>query len=110
MNKTYTFLSIVGLIGLIFVVLFGIKGMYSLNLGFLTPLFFKHKADEREKQLSYKNYSQVLLLLLIIFVNVYILNSFVELGHFFEKNWLGLLVSMLFILLGLNGLRLLKNE
>lgn len=110
MNKSYLFLFIVGCIGLVCVSLFGIQGMYSLNLGFLAPLIFKHTADEREKQLSYKNYSQVLLLLLIIFVNMYILNSFVELGSFFSKNWLGLLVSMLFIFLGLNGLRLLKNE
>jgi len=110
MNKIYLFMFIVGCLGLIFVLLFGIKGMYSLNLGFLTPLIFRHKADEREKQLSYKNYSQVFMLLLIIFVNVYILNSFVELGSFFSRNWLGLLISMLFILLGLNGLRLLKNE
>lgn len=110
MNKIYLFLFIVGCIGLVFVILFGIKGMYSLNLGFLASIIFKHKADEREKQLSYKNYSQVLMLLFIISVNVYILNSFVELGKFFNQNWLGLLVSMLFIILGLNGLRLLRNE
>jgi predicted membrane protein len=110
MNKIYLFFFIVGCVGLVFVLLFGITGMYSLNLGFLAPLLFKHQADEREIQLSYKNYSQVFMLLLIIFVNVYILNSFVDLGNFFAANWLGLLISTLFILLGLNGLRLLKNE
>ena len=110
MNRIYWFLTIVGLIGLVCVSLFGIKGMYSLNLGFITPFIFKHKADEREKQLINKNYSQVLMFIFIIFINLYIISNFVEIGEFLMRNWLGIFVSSLFILLGLNGLRLLKNE
>ena len=110
MNRTYAFLAIVGLIGLICVSLFGIYGMYSLNLGFLTPVIFKHKADEREKLLLAKNYSQTFGLVFVIFINLYILSNFVKFGAFLLHNWLGYLVSSLFLLLGLNGLRLLKNE
>ena len=110
MNRTYVFLTIVGVIGLICVGIFGINGMYSLNLGFLTPFIFKHKADEREKLLLTKNYSQVFMLLFIVFINLYIVSNFVEFGTFLQRNWLGFLVSILFICLGLNGLRLLKNE
>ncbi|MDO9578822.1 MAG: hypothetical protein Q7J16_13145 [Candidatus Cloacimonadales bacterium] len=110
MNKTYSFLTIVGVIGLICVSIFGIKGMYSLNLGFLTPFIFKHQADEREKLLINKNYSQVFMFIFVIFINLYIISNFVEFGAFLLRNWLGFFVSSLFILLGLNGLRLLKNE
>ncbi|MFC1898312.1 hypothetical protein ACFLYJ_01945 [Candidatus Cloacimonadota bacterium] len=110
MNKIYLFLLIVGCIGLIFVLVFGIKGMYSLNLGFLTPFIFQHKADEREKQLINKNYSQVLMFIFVVFINLYILSNFVEFSAFLMRNWLGIFVSSLFILLGMNGLRLLKNE
>jgi len=110
MNKIYLFLFIAGCISLILVLMFGRIGMYSLNLGFLVPIIFKHKADERERQLSYKNYSQVLMLLLIIFVNYYVLNSFIEFGLSFDRYLIGILISLLFIFLGLNGLRLLKNE
>jgi hypothetical protein len=110
MNKTYLFLIIVGLVGLICVSLFGIKGMYSLNLGFLTPFIFQHKADEREKQLINKNYSQVLMFTFVIFINLYIISNFVEFSQFLMKNWLGIFVSSTFIFLGLNGLRLLKTE
>jgi hypothetical protein len=110
MNKTYGFLAIVGIVGLIFVSLFGIKGMYSLNLGFLTSFIFKHKADEREKQLMTKNYSQVFIFTFVIFINLYIVSNFVQFSDFLMKNWLGFLVSFLFICLGLNGIRLLKTE
>ena len=83
--------------------------MYSLNLGFLTPFIFKQQDDEREKQLLIKNYSQVFLLVLVIFINLYILSNFVEFGSYIMHNWLGFLISILFILLGLNGIRLLKK-
>lgn len=101
---------IVGVIGLICVSIFGIKGMYSLNLGFLTPFIFKHQADEREKLLITKNYSQVFMFVFVVFINLYIVSNFVEFSAFLLRNWLGFFVSSLFILLGLNGLRLLRNE
>ena len=110
MNKTYFFLMIVGIIGFVSVSLFGIRGMYSLNLGFLAPFIFKHKADEREKQLINKNYSQVLMFVFVIIINLYIVSNFVEFSEFLQKNWLGIFVSSVFIFLGLNGLRLLKTE
>ena len=110
MSKKYRYFIFVGIIGLIFVMFFGIKGMYSLNLGFLAQFIFKHKADEREKIIISKNYSQVFGFLFIILINGYILNNFVELGEFLIRNWIGIIVSLLFVLLGANGLRLLNKE
>ena len=99
MTKRFMYLIFVGFIGLIFVLLFGIKGMYSLNLGFLTQFIFKHKADEREKIIISKNYSQVFGFLFIIFINGYILANFVELGEFLTRNWIGIIVLFVFLLL-----------
>jgi hypothetical protein len=110
MNKKYFYLVIVGIIGMIFVSLFGIKGMYSLNLVFLTPFIFNNKTDEREKIIINKNYSQVFGLMFLILINGYIISNFVEFGTFLLRNWVGLVVSLLFVLLGINGLRLLKKE
>ena len=100
----------IGFIGMIFVFLFGIKGMYSLNLVFLTPFIFNHKTDEREKIIINKNYSQVFGLIFLILINGYIISNFVELGTFLDRNWIGVIVSLLFILLGINGLRILSKE
>ena len=110
MNKKFIYLIFVGFIGMIFVILFGIKGMYSLNLGFLTPFIFHHRADEREKIIINKNYSQIFGLLFLVLINGYIISNFVEFGTFLLRNWIGLVVSLLFILLGINGLRLLRKE
>ena len=110
MNKKYLYLMITGFIGMIFVFLFGIKGMYSLNLVFLTPFIFSNKIDEREKIIITKNYSQVFGLIFLILINGYIISNFVELGNILVRNWVGIIVSLLFILLGINGLRLLSKE
>ena len=110
MNRTYLFFFLVGLLGLIFVLIFGIRGMYVLNLGFLSTFIFKHKADEREKIIISRNYSQVFALLFIILINGYILSNFIDIGSFIRSNWVGIIVSLLFVLLGLNGLRLLKID
>jgi len=110
MFKKYIYLIIVGVVGMAFVFFFGIKGMYSLNLIFLTPFIFSSKTDEREKIIINKNYGQVFGLIFLILINGYIISNFVELGIFLARNWVGIIVSLLFILLGINGLRLLSKE
>lgn len=110
MSKSYLYFLVVGVIGMIFVLLFGIKGMYSLNLIFLTPIIFSKKADEREKIIINKNYSEVFGFLFLVLINGYIVSNFVEFGTFLVRNWVGIIVSSMFILLGLNGLRLLNKE
>jgi len=104
MNRIYQFFILLGIIGICFVILFGIAGVYVLNLGFLLFLFRKREYDEREKQLSRTAFSNALGIVMIILVNIYVLSRFIDFGRFLEQNWVGLLISFAFIILGVSGL------
>ena len=103
MKKLYLFFLAVGILGIVFVVLFGMKGAYILNLGFL-GYFFRKKPDERERSLMTKVFNISLGLAMVILVNIYVASNFITFSDFLKTNWVGLFISSLFIILGIAGL------
>ena len=109
MKKLYFFFLVVGLVGIVFVYLFGIKGAYILNLGFLAYLLRK-KPDKREKQLMQKSFNISFGLGMIILVNVYILSSIIRVSDFIKTNWVGFFIGLFFMIFGTVGLIIFGRE
>ena len=110
MNKRYAAFILAGIIGLVFILIFGVKGMYSLNLAFLIFLLPVRKQDEREIQLSRRTFNLSLGIMMILLINIYVISSFTNFGIFLKENWVGLLISSFFIILGSTGLILLNRD
>ena len=110
MLKVYILLIIIGFIGIACVSMFGIAGAYSLNLGFFLYFVSKGKPDEREQQLIRKVWNTTFGLIMVILINIYVLSHHIEFGSFLTKNWIGLLVSSFFIILGISGIIILKKD
>jgi hypothetical protein len=83
--------------------------MYSLNLAFLIFLLPGQQQDERELQLSRRTFNIALGLMMILLINIYVISSFTNFGIFLKENWVGLLISGFFIILGSTGLILFKR-
>lgn len=110
MQKRYSAFILAGIIGLICIFLLGVRGMYSLNLAFLIFLLPVRKQDEREIQLSRRTFNFSLGIIMIILINIYVISNFTNFGIFLKENWVGLLISGFFIILGSTGLILLNRE
>ena len=110
MITRYWGLILVGLLGVILVSIFGLLGMYGLNLAIIFHFWPKLKPDEREQQLIRKAFSYSLSIILIILVNIYVLSHFADFGSYLTKNWIGLIVSGYFLILGISGLVVFKSE
>lgn len=110
MITRYWGLILVGILGVILVTMFGVLGMYGLNLGIIFHFWPKMKPDEREQQLIVKAFSYSLSIILIILVNIYVLSRFADFGSYFSKNWVGLVGSGYFLILGITGLVVFKSE
>ncbi len=109
MKKLYLFFLLVGLIGIVFVYLFGMKGAYILNLGFLGYIF-RRKPDEREIQLMRRVFVSSFGLGMVILINIYILSSFVQFSDFLKANWVGFFISLFFMILGITGIVIFSKE
>jgi len=109
MNKRFAAFILAGIIGLASIFLFGLKGMYSLNLAFLIFFLPVRKQDERELQLSRRAFNFALGIMMILLINIYVISSFTNFGIFLKENWVGLLISGFFIVLGSSGLILHKK-
>ncbi len=110
MKVRYWGLIFVGLLGLILVSIFGILGMYGLNLAIILYFWPKLKPDEREQQLMRKSFSISLSIILIILVNIYVLSHFIAFDNFLVNNWVGMVGSGIFLILGITGLILFFRE
>ncbi len=110
MKKRLILELIVGIIMLIAILLFGLKGFAVFALLAVEPFVGKRKMDEREKQLFYRagNYTAGALMLaaVIIYLNPDVVVNGIAIG----KNWLGLLVSVLLIAHGFFGLLIMRNR
>lgn len=110
MIRNYVFFIFNGIIGIVCVSLFGIVGAYSLNLGFLIYLTKKIIMDEREQQLARKVWNTTFGAMMIILINIYVLSQHINFGSFLSNNWVGLLVSGFFIILGVSGIIIFKKD
>ncbi|MBN2460399.1 MAG: hypothetical protein JXB60_02235 [Candidatus Cloacimonetes bacterium] len=110
MIRVYLAFIMVGLLGIIFVLVFGIVGMYVLNLGFLVYLIRRHHYDEREIQLTRRAFNYTLGIVMMILVNIYVISHFVDFGNFLRLNWVGLVVSAAFIIHGVSGLIIFRGN
>ncbi|MBN1327515.1 MAG: hypothetical protein JW996_06165 [Candidatus Cloacimonetes bacterium] len=110
MIRLYIAYLIVGVVGLLSVILWGIPGMYSLNSGFLIFLFKGHRYDEREIQLRRRALNLSLGTAMILLINIYVLSRVIDFGPFLRHNWVGIMISGGFILHGLNGLIIFRNN
>jgi len=110
MKRIYLFFIAIGILGVIFVISFGLKGAYILNLAFLSYFLKNKKPDERERQLMRKVFNISFGLGMVGLVNIYILGLFINFGKFLIENWVGLFISILFILLGTIGIIVFNRE
>jgi len=110
MEKFYLLFIIIGIIGLICVFSFGVKGMYSLNLAFLLFFLKRRQYDERETALSQRALYMTMGMIMIILINIYILAQFLIFSESLKTLWVGLLISLGFIIHGSIGLILFRKN
>ena len=110
MEKFYLLFIVIGLIGLICVLVFGVKGMYSLNLAFLLFFLKRRNYDERETALAQRALYMTMGIVIIILINIYVLNQFIAFSEHLRIIWVGLLISLAFIIHGIFGIVIFKNN
>jgi hypothetical protein len=111
MNKRFAYELAVGIITIIAVLLFGMKGNAVLALLAFQPFIGKKKGwDEREFQLFYRvgNYTAGASLLACVII--YECSDLIFNGQEIGKNWLGLVVSSFIIAHGAAGRLIFKKN
>jgi len=110
MKKRFANELIIGVIALIAIILFGVKGSAALALIAGSLLIPRHKIDERESQLFNKvgNYTagaSVVACVIIFHFSDVILN-----GQLISKNWLYFVMASLLIAHGASGLVIFRRS
>jgi len=110
MKTRFFYEMFVGIILLIAVLLFGVKGLAAMALLAAQPFLGKKKADERESQLFNRvgNYTAGATLLACVII--YYFSDLIVNGEMIGKNWLGLVVSAFLIAHGFSGLIIFKKN
>ena len=110
MKKRFIFELIVGVIGLIAIILFGIKGSVVMVLIAFHILFCKKKLDEREIQLFYRIGNITAGVAIVVCVVVYYFSkSFVN-GYRIGDLWLFWVIFSFFIAHGIVGIFIYKTH
>jgi hypothetical protein len=110
MNKRFAYELMVGVISLVAVLLFGIKGFAALALLAAHPFIGRKKADERESQLFNKVGNYTAGASLLASVIIYYFSDVVVNGHLIGKNWLGLVVAAFLMAHGASGLIIFRKN
>ena len=113
MKTRFAYESLVGLIGLITVLLFGEVGGVSLVLFALFPVIVRlkkaHKPDERELLLFYQTSNFTLILIFMALVLIYVASGVRINGNMIGDNWYLLSISSILFIHGLIGLVVFKK-
>lgn len=110
MKKRFIYELIVGIIILIAIFLFGVKGLAAMALLAAHPFIGEKKADERESQLFTKAGSYTAGATLLASVIIYYFSDLEVNGQLIGKNWFGLVFSAFIIAHGAAGLIVFKKN
>ena len=113
MKARFAYESLVGLIGLIAVLLFGDVGGVSLVLFAFFPVIVRmnkaNNPDERELLLFYKTSNFTLILIFVALVLIYVFSGLTINGHTVGDSWYLLSISSILFIHGLIGLSVFKR-
>lgn len=110
----FWFESIIGVICLVCILVFGAKGTASLALIALCPIIMRIKKikypDEREIHLFYKSGNLTMGLTIIAIIIIYYFQDTIVNGHLIAENWMFLAITSIFFAHGLAGLIIFKTK
>ncbi|MDY0344380.1 MAG: hypothetical protein RBR28_12460 [Lentimicrobium sp.] len=109
MKKRFIFECCVGLIMVIAIYFFGVKGLAAITFLAAHPFIGKKESDERENQLFYKvgNYTAGASLLAATLI--YYFSDQVISGHLVGNHWFGLLIASFLMAHGVSGLIIFRD-
>lgn len=110
MKKRFIYELIVGIIMLIAIFLFGVKGLAAMALLAVHPFIGEKNADERESQLFMKVGNYTAGATLFASVIIYYFSDLEVYGQLIGKNWFGLVLTAFIIAHGAAGLIVFKKN
>lgn len=113
MRARFAYESLVGLIGLIAVLIFGDVGGVSLVLFVFFPVIVRMKKadnpDESELLLFYKTSNFTVILIFVALVLIYVFSGLTINGHMVGDSWYLLSISSILFIHGLIGVTVFKK-
>jgi hypothetical protein len=110
MKNRFYFELILGLIGFIAVLIFGMPGFAVFALFAIYPLITKKKADEREYQLFYKTGNMTAIITFLVCIGIYLASDITVNGNKIGDNWLFFVCFSFLIVHGISGIVVFKNQ